>query len=277
MEITIDAERRILAMKKEIRGVIFDWGGTTVNYGASSAFIAFIEVFQNNGIDITWEEVRQHMGIAKIDHIRALLQKKRIANLWKDKYGKIPGEKEVQKLFEEYEPALLKIIPAHSELLKGVLEVTAKLRKKGIRIGTTTSFTPALMKAVQKETKKQGYEPDLIVTPEMVGKGRPYPNMIFRNMEESEIFPPSAWVKVGDTISDMEEGYNAGVWTVGVIEGSSFLGLLQEEYEALSKEEKKGLHKKAKEAFRKAGAHYVIRDLTELPKVLEKINHKMNR
>lgn len=264
-------------MKKEIRGVIFDWGGTTVNYGASSAFIAFLEVFQKNDIDITWEEVRQPMGIAKKDHIRVLLQMKRIADLWKEKHGGFPGEKEVEKLFKEYEPTLLKIIPAHSELLKGVIDVIAKLRKKGIKIGTTTSFTPALMKAVQKETKKQGYEPDWIVTPEMVGKGRPYPYMIFKNMEESEIFPPSAWVKVGDTISDMEEGYNAGVWTVGVIEGSSFLGLLQEEYEALSKEEKKGLQKKAKEAFRKAGAHYVIKDLTKLPEVIEKINRKMNR
>lgn len=264
-------------MKKEIRGVIFDWGGTTVNYRASSAFIAFIEVFQKNGIDITWEEVRKPMGIAKIDHIRVLLQMERIANLWKEKYGKIPSETEVQKLFKEYEPALLRIIPDHSELLKGVLEATSKLRKKGIKIGTTTSFTPALMKAVQKETKKQGYEPDWIVTPEMVGKGRPYPYMIFKNMEESGIFPPSAWVKVGDTISDMEEGYNAGVWTVGVIEGSSFLGLLQEEYDALSKEEKKALQKKTKETFKKAGAHYVIQDLTELPEVIEKINHKMNK
>lgn len=264
-------------MKREIQGIIFDWGGTTVDYGASSALIAFIEIFQKNGIDITWEEVRKPMGIAKIDHIRALLQMKRIANLWKEKYGEIPREKEAQELFKEYEPALLKMIPLHSELLKGVLEVVAKLRKKGIKIGTTTSFTPTLLKAVQKETKKQGYEPDWIVTPEMVERGRPYPYMIFKNIEKSGIFPPSAWVKVGDTLSDMEEGYNAGVWTVGVIEGSSFLGLSQEEYKTLSKEEKKVLQKRTKEAFQKAGAHYVIQDLTKLPKVIEKINHKMNK
>ena len=40
-------------------------------------------------------------------------------------------------------------------------------------------------------------------------------------------------VKVGDTVSDIKEGVNAGVWSAGVIEGSSELGLSEEEFEAL--------------------------------------------
>ena len=43
-------------------------------------------------------------------------------------------------------------------------------------------------------------------------------------------------LKVGDTIADIKEGVNAGIDTVGIIEGSSLMGLSQEEYEALSEE-----------------------------------------
>ena len=45
-------------------------------------------------------------------------------------------------------------------------------------------------------------------------------------------------LKVGDTISDIKEGKNAGVWSAGIVVGSSEMGLTQEEYEALSPEEK---------------------------------------
>ena len=45
-------------------------------------------------------------------------------------------------------------------------------------------------------------------------------------------------IKVGDTISDIKEGKQAGVISVGVIVGSSQMGLTKEEYEALSPEEK---------------------------------------
>ena len=47
-------------------------------------------------------------------------------------------------------------------------------------------------------------------------------------------------LKVGDTASDIKEGKHAGVWSAGVIVGSSEMGLTEEEYEALSPEEKGG-------------------------------------
>ena len=48
-------------------------------------------------------------------------------------------------------------------------------------------------------------------------------------------------MKVGDTVADIKEGKNAGVVTVGIIEGSSVMGLTREEYEALSPQEKQFL------------------------------------
>ena len=61
--------------------------------------------------------------------------------------------------------------------------------------------------------------------------------MIFRNMEELKLSDVRKVMKVGDTVSDIREGKNAGLYTVGIIEGSSVVGLSQREFEALSPEE----------------------------------------
>ena len=47
-----------------------------------------------------------------------------------------------------------------------------------------------------------------------------------------------AVVKVGDTVPDIREGRNAGVRSLGVLEGSSVMGMTQAAYEALSAEKK---------------------------------------
>ena len=68
-------------------------------------------------------------------------------------------------------------------------------------------------------------------------------------------------MKVGDTVSDILEGKNAGLVTVGILEGSSVMGLTQEEYEALSPEEREAADKKAEQTYLEAGADYVVRDV----------------
>ena len=75
-------------------------------------------------------------------------------------------------------------------------------------------------------------------------------------------------VKVGDTVSDVLEGVNAGVWTVGVIEGSSELGLSQQEYEALDPQQRQAACRKVEDTFRKAGAQFVIQNLSQLPDLI---------
>lgn len=75
-------------------------------------------------------------------------------------------------------------------------------------------------------------------------------------------------VKVGDTVSDVLEGVNAGVWTVGVIEGSSELGLSQQEYEALDPQQRQAACRKVADTFRAAGAQFVIQNLSQLPDLI---------
>ncbi len=91
--------------------------------------------------------------------------------------------------------------------------------------------------------------------------GRPYPYMIFENLKSLEISSVENVIKIGDTISDIKEGKNAGVISVGVIEGSSLMAMSEEEFDRLSDSEKTEVRNAVKEKFIAAGADYVIDDI----------------
>lgn len=76
---------------------------------------------------------------------------------------------------------------------------------------------------------------------------------------------------MGDTISDMKEAVNSGVTAVGVIQGSSIVGLSENEWSNLSDAEKDQYRKKATQVFRENGADYVIDTISELPELLTNI------
>ncbi|KHF31422.1 Phosphonoacetaldehyde hydrolase [Paenibacillus sp. P1XP2] len=111
------------------------------------------------------------------------------------------------------------------------------------------------------------------MTPDDTGSyGRPYPYMIYRNMEHLKL--SAAWkvVKVGDTTSDIKEGVQAGVWSVGVAVGSSEMGLSEEAYHGLADSEKEAAIEKTQTVFMRHGADFTIRTLAELPALIERIN-----
>ena len=257
-------------MSRKIEAVIFDWAGTTVDYGCFAPVQAFMEVFKKAGIEPTMDEVREPMGMLKRDHIKTMLAMPRIRDLWVEKYKSEPGEADIDRLYDSFEENLMGILEHFAEPKPYVLETVAELRRRGIRIGSTTGYTDEMMSVVVPKAKEAGYEPDAWFSPNSVGNaGRPYPYMIFKNMEVLGISSVDNVVKVGDTVSDIKEGKNAGVFTVGVIAGSSELGLTQEEFEGLSGEEKEQRINKAAQRFRDAGADAVIRNMSGLLSVLE--------
>lgn len=250
---------------KQIEAVVFDWAGTTVDFGCFAPVQAFVEVFKQYGVEPTMEEVREPMGMLKIDHIRTMLKMPRIHQCWVEKYGKEPGEEEAQQLFSIFEEKLLNILHLYADPKPGVVETVNALKEKGIRIGSTTGYTDKMMEIIIPIAREKGYEPECWFSPDSTGqKGRPYPYMIFRNMETLGIDDVRKVLKVGDTASDIKEGKHAGVWSAGVIVGSSEMGLTEEEYEVLSPEEKEAKCKETEEKFRKAGADIVFRTLEEL-------------
>lgn len=111
--------------------------------------------------------------------------------------------------------------------------------------------------------------PDVWFSPDSTGqKGRPYPYMIFRNMEALGLMDVRRVIKVGDTVSDIREGKNAGVLSAGIVTGSSEMGLSLEEFEVLSPEEREEQCRRTEEKFLAAGADRVYRTLNELAESL---------
>lgn len=254
---------------KKIEAVIFDWAGTTVDYGCFAPVQAFVEVFKHKGIEPTMEEVRKPMGMLKRDHIKTMLRMPRIYKMWEDMYGRAPQETDIDELYGLFESKLMSILDQFCAPKPHVLESVAELRSRGVKIGSTTGYTDEMMRIVTREAGKAGYEPDTWISPDSVGgTGRPYPFMIFRNMELLKVTSVEHVIKVGDTVSDIKEGKNAGVRTIGVIEGSSEMGLTQQEYEALSASVKHEQIERVKKIYFDAGADDVILNMSFLTELL---------
>ncbi|OCA92259.1 phosphonoacetaldehyde hydrolase [Pseudobacillus wudalianchiensis] len=258
-------------MEKKIKGIIFDWAGTTVDYGCLAPVQVFVQIFKEKGIDITIEEARKPMGLLKIDHVRALTEMPRIKEQWNTVHGCNPEEKDIQEMYDRFEEELFAILPNYATPVPGCIELTEKLRYRGIKIGSTTGYTAEMMKIVAAEAKKQGYSPDYLVTSDEVPAGRPYPWMCYANAMGLGIYPMSSMIKVGDTVSDIYEGKNAGMWTVGVILGGSELGLSEEEVKTLEVDELDRRFQEVKKRFMEAGADFTILELDELETVIDKI------
>lgn len=243
-------------------GIIFDWAGTTVDYGCFAPVKAFIEAFEQYGIIPTLEEVGKLMGMLKIDHVRTMLSMDRISGLWEEKQGRKWTEEDVQKVYELSESKILEIVHNYAEPKPYVVETVNKLREMGLKIGSTTGYTDEMMALVVPKAAELGYAPDCWFSPDSTNKkGRPYPYMIFRNMEKLELKDVSRVMKVGDTVADILEGKNAGMVTVGILEGSSVMGLTQEEYEELTPKARGAADKKAEQTYLEAGADYVMKDI----------------
>lgn len=252
-----------------IEAVIFDWAGTAVDYGCFAPVQAFREAFAHYDVPVTMEETRKPMGMLKRDHIRTMMKMERIATEWKRVHGREATEEDVEAVYAQFEPKLFSILKDYSSPKPFVLETVDTLRKMGIKIGSSTGYTDAMMDIVVKGAAKEGYSPDFWISPDGVGgKGRPYPYMIFENMKVLGVSSVKNVVKVGDTVSDIREGVSAGVWSVGVIEGSSELGLTQEEFEQMSPEQKEKEYCRVEQVFRKAGADFVIDNLSQLPALI---------
>jgi phosphonoacetaldehyde hydrolase len=257
----------------KIEGVILDWAGTTVDFGCFAPVNVFVDIFKHAGINVTMEEARAPMGMLKIDHIRAMLSMPRISKLWEGQCGVPFNEQDVEKLYSEFEPALMASLSEYTDPIPEVIETVEVLRNQGLKIGSTTGYTDSMMDVVVPNALKKGYGPDFYITPDGTNSlGRPYPYMIFRNMEALKLSATWQVIKVGDTASDIKEGINAGVWSVGVIIGSSEMGLNLEEFNALSEGDREALITKTEQSFRKNGADFTIKTMSELPELIEEIN-----
>lgn len=260
---------------ERLQAVILDWAGTTVDHGSLAPVHVLQKIFSDRGIEVTEEEARRDMGVLKKDHIRAMLRIPRIAAAWEQRYRQSPGEKEVEGLFADFVPQQTACLVECSNLISGVADTVQRLRDRGLKIGSTTGYTRPLMNILLPQAASRGYSPDCTLCPDDVGAGRPFPWMIYEAAVRMKVYPLEAVVKIGDTVSDIEEGLNAGTWAVGIARTGNMIGVTEEQWRAWPHQQQAQRLQVAQRKLLDAGAHYVIDTLAEIDPILDKIEARL--
>ena len=263
-----------------LTGIVFDWAGTTVDHGSRAPVATLQEVFGEAQVLITVEEARLSMGIAKRDHIASILSLPRVAAEWQQLYGASPGDTDTDRLYTAFIPKQLACLERYSDVIAGVPEAVDTLRARGLKIGSTTGYTRPMLDFLMAMAKTQGFAPDCALCPEDVpGGGRPAPWMCYLNAVRLQAGPLWTMVKIGDTPSDIHEGRNAGMWTIGITRTGNEVGLTAAEWESASAPQKSDALAKAAVRLCDAGAHYLLEsvgDYADLFSILDQIDTRVS-
>lgn len=207
-------------MKNNIKMVVFDMAGTTVN--ENNVVYKTLRIAINQaGFDFTLDQVlEQGAGKEKKQAIRSILtafagiQDGELTDkIYKNFFG---------KLTEAYNRE--EILPQNN-----AAELFAELKKRGIISILNTGYDRVTAQSiVDKLGWKEGEDFDGLVTATDVGRNRPEPDMILFAMKRFNLTDASQVVKVGDSAIDIEEGRNAGCGlSIGITTGAHTAEQLQ--------------------------------------------------
>ena len=258
-----------------LKAVLLDWAGTTMDYGCMAPAVVFQEVYKRQGVEITMEEAREPMGAHKRVHIRQISKNESVAERWQKKHGRKPTEQDVDAMFKDFIPLQLACLADYADLIPGTIEAVAEFRTRELKIGSTTGYTGEMMDLLQSEATQRGYTPDATVCATMVPAGRPHPYMCLQNAILLQTYPLEAMVKVGDTLPDIEEGLNAGMWTIGLAKTGNEMGLTEEQIAALDPELREAKLSRAYKRMQQTGAHYVVDSIADVAPILDQINARL--
>jgi phosphonoacetaldehyde hydrolase len=258
-----------------IVAVVFDWAGTMVDFGCRAPVDALLAAFSSEGVDVTEAEARRDMGVAKRDHVRALLAAPRVCEAWTLAKSKAPDETDVDRLHDALEPLMRAAAATHSDLIPGAAHMAASLRAQGIKVGSSTGYTRTMMADILPLAAAQGYTPDVVVCAGETAVGRPSPLPMWKALSELKAWPARACVKVDDAEVGVAEGAAAGVWSIGLAGSGNGVGLSLADYASLTPESRTERVARAAAALKAAGADYVIDTIADLPPVLAEISARI--
>ena len=203
-------------LSQPIQLTMFDMAGTTVNDkvdGHPLMVISMIRAFAKHGIELAPDIINKHRGKQKSEAIQTLLRE--VAELSPADVERV-GDGVYRDFLHELEGNLSGV----SEI-DGATDLFRHLKSKDIYVGVGSGFP---MKVVQAIVSQLGWLDegllDYVGSADQIGVGRPNPKMIHDAMDRLNITDGSKVLKIGDTVVDVQEGKNAGAWTVAVLTGS---------------------------------------------------------
>jgi phosphonatase-like hydrolase len=197
--------------------VVFDLAGTTVKDNRDVHRILQL-VMREHHIEVSLEDVNEVMGIPKPVAIHKLLTR-----FYKgDSEINFEWVNDIHRQFVARMIEFYRKDPGVGEK-EGVSETFLRLKKKGVKVAVDTGFDREITDAI---LERLGWRErnliDFSVASDEVVLGRPYADMIFRAMKETGVGEPRKVIKVGDTVSDIQQGRAAACgMIVGVTSGAS--------------------------------------------------------
>ncbi len=256
-----------------LRAIIVDWSGTIVDHGSCAPAEAFLELFRRRGVALGPGEVRADMGLGKRDHIRKLVRSDAVATRWVARHGRPCTDDDVDAMFAELLPLQLEAIARHARLIPGAREAVAAFRQRGLLVGSTTGYSREMMPDLERCAEELAL--DAVVTASDVTEARPAPWMALEAARRMNAYPMRGIVKIGDTPADIDEGRNAGMWTIGVAATGNELALDEAAARELPEDERAGRLHAIRQHLRAAGAHQVVDSIAEVPGVLDEFDSQL--
>lgn len=191
---------------------VLDMAGTTINDGGLVQQAAINAMQQLLSITITKKDADQVMGIPKNTAFQTLCS-----------ISGAPSDNEtINKLVNHFNQELLELYrdPNNISLMPFTADLFSVMRKSNTKIYLNTGFerniATTIVNSLQLAKSIDGY-----IGSDEVELGRPHPNMIHKAMQLTNTQYSHQVMKIGDTISDLYEGFSAGCgFNIGVLTGA---------------------------------------------------------
>lgn len=183
--------------------VVFDMAGTTVDDSDHAVARAISDALADAGVIAERQQVNPYIGTAKPAALRALLTAGR--------GGVPPSQAEVDAAHANYQRRIIEHYRTGPNVreMTGATALFATLRAAGVRVTLDTGFDrPSADTIIRRMGWDKGAIDDSVTTDE-VARGRPDPEMIHVLMRRAGITDPARVAKVGDSVSDIEQGLAA--------------------------------------------------------------------
>ena len=185
--------------------------GTTVEdriNGLPLVLKSYNDAFKNHGVEVPMMVLNAHRGRDK----RTVI-------------GELGGDK-ADEIYVDF-IGYLKDNTGKLREMDGASATFRELKGEDVRVVVGTGFP---VEVAEPLVEGLGWVRDGLVDSwtcsELVGASRPDPAMILDSMVRYGVTDPGAVIKVDDTVKGVEEGLNAGVYTVAVLTGTQNIQML---------------------------------------------------
>ena len=261
-----------------IKACIFDLGGTIVDKYSLSPLLSLQKAYSLKKLYVPNKLIIKDMGKHKFEHIRELCNENLINTQFRIHNDRDISTIDMESIFNDFNDIQIQYMNMNLNIIPETSSIIHYLRQNDIKVGITTGFNNVQMNIAVDKLRYNHIIIDSAVSSEF--SSRPLPHMIRKNMNNLQIEDPKQVIKIDDTCVGIQEGINAGCYTVGVARWSVNMDMFS--LDTLTKEAFTEAcfnhtdiinHKliESRRRLKEAGADFVIDTLDELPSIIKSI------